>query len=117
MAKIFHAVKDSTQRAALLGISLVDRTTVGADYRQVSLKAGRPPSRRAAESDRWGMFFLFALATGTRPSEALGLQWGDVDFDAGSVVIQRKLERLNRESSLEETKTPGVAARSPRPPA
>ncbi len=70
---------------------------------------------RAAAADRWGVFFAFALATGTRPSEALGLQWGDVDFKAGTVVIRRKLERLGGGWTLEETKTAGSRRTIPLP--
>ena len=33
-----------------------------------------------------------ALETGARPSELLGLQWKDIDFDQGRVTIQRSLE-------------------------
>jgi integrase len=71
--------------------------------------------RRAAEADHWGVFFVFALASGTRPSEALGLRWEDVDFEAGAIVIRRKLERLGKEWSLEETKTAGSRRTIPLP--
>ncbi|HEX7124883.1 MAG TPA: site-specific integrase [Thermodesulfobacteriota bacterium] len=43
----------------------------------------------AAASDRCGPVFLFALATGMRPSEYLGLQWQDVDLRAGTVTVRR----------------------------
>ena len=39
--------------------------------------------RKAAAEDRWGVLFAFAVATGMRPEEYLGLQWKDVDFEQG----------------------------------
>jgi len=38
---------------------------------------------KAAAEDRWGVLFAFAVATGMRPEEYLGLQWKDVDFEQG----------------------------------
>ena len=35
---------------------------------------------KAAAEDRWGVIFAFALTTGMRPGEYLGLQWKDVDL-------------------------------------
>src|SRR5262249_32461014 len=45
----------------------------------------------AASNDRWGVLFAFALATGTRPEEYLGLQWKDMDADKGIVTVRRTL--------------------------
>ena len=36
-----------------------------------------------------------ALACGLRQSETLGLRWSDVDVDAGTLSIQRTLQRVN----------------------
>jgi integrase len=46
---------------------------------------------KAAAEDRWGVLFAFALATGMRPEEYLGLQWKDVDLERGVVTIKRAL--------------------------
>ncbi len=46
---------------------------------------------KAAAEDKWGVIFVFALATGMRPEEYLGLQWKDVDLDAGIVTVRRAL--------------------------
>lgn len=35
-----------------------------------------------------------ALALGLRQGEALGLQWKDVDLDAGTLRLRRALQRL-----------------------
>jgi integrase len=45
-----------------------------------------------AREDRYYLYFALALETGARPSELLGLQWKDIDFDQGRVTIQRSLE-------------------------
>ena len=65
--------------------------------------------------DKLGAFFLEAkhsgvfelyypeLSTGLRRGELLGIKWEDVDFDVGSIYIQRQITRLNgviRESPL-----------------
>lgn len=46
---------------------------------------------KAATEDRWGVLFAFALATGMRPEEYLGLQWKDVDLEGGAVTVRRAL--------------------------
>lgn len=46
---------------------------------------------KAAAEDKWGIIFVFALATGMRPEEYLGLQWKDVDLNKGVVMVRRAL--------------------------
>lgn len=46
-------------------------------------------AQRQPNSARW----LLALALGLRQSEALGLQWGDIDFEAGTLKIVRQWNR------------------------
>jgi integrase len=41
-----------------------------------------------------GIFVAFLLWAGTRPNEAAGLQWKDVDWERGSVEICRNVVRL-----------------------
>jgi integrase len=49
---------------------------------------------RAARADRErGIYVAFPFLAGTRPSEQLGLLWGDVDFDANIIHIRRMQER------------------------
>lgn len=40
-------------------------------------------------SDRYGPAFTFLATTGMRRGEALGLTWGDVDLEAGTVSVRR----------------------------
>jgi integrase len=46
----------------------------------------------AAKGDLYFVYFALALDTGARPSELLGLQWKDIDFEQGHISIQRSLE-------------------------
>lgn len=43
----------------------------------------------AAQQDRFGVLFTFALVTGMRPEEYLGLQWKDINFENSSVMVRR----------------------------
>jgi integrase len=48
---------------------------------------------------------VLALATGMRRGELLALRWEDVDFDAGTIRIERSLEQTNRSLRFKEPKT------------
>ncbi len=47
----------------------------------------------AARGDRLEALYVLAIHTGLRRSEILGLRWADVDLDAGTLSVQRSLER------------------------
>ncbi len=47
----------------------------------------------AAKGRRNGVRWLIALALGLRQGEALGLQWADIDWDAGTLWVRRALQR------------------------
>ena len=61
----------------------------------------------AAKKDRWFAIFSLAISTGMRPEEYLGLQWKDINFDKGTVTVQRALvwKRKGGGRSLQEPKT------------
>jgi integrase len=61
----------------------------------------------AASGDRLEALYILAITTGMREGELLGLQWGDVDPDAGSVHVQRTLYRGPEGFVLGEPKTRG----------
>jgi len=46
-----------------------------------------------------------ALATGMRRGELLGLQWGDIDLDAGTLRVERSLEETAAGLRLKQPKT------------
>lgn len=59
----------------------------------------------AAERDRLGALFSVALALGLRRGEALGLRWGDVAFERGTLRVERSLQRVGGALRLTEPKT------------
>ncbi|HWQ35835.1 MAG TPA: tyrosine-type recombinase/integrase [Blastocatellia bacterium] len=50
--------------------------------------------RRTVAEDSFGSLFLFLLATGCRPGEALALRWSDINWQARTLTIQRSLTWL-----------------------
>ena len=62
---------------------------------------------RAAYEGKHGVMFDFAINTGLRPEEYLGLKWSDIDFKARSVTVQRTLvwKRWKTEYYFGEPKT------------
>jgi integrase len=48
---------------------------------------------KAAKGNEQGVIFAFALATGMRPEEYLGLKWSDLDLHQGVAVVRRVLVR------------------------
>ena len=59
----------------------------------------------AVKGDRLEALFTVALALGLRQSETLGLRWSDVNVDAGTMSIQRTLQRVNRAFTFFPPKT------------
>ena len=47
----------------------------------------------AASDDRLEALYVLAVSTGMRRGELLGLQWQDIDFDAGTLRVRRTLNR------------------------
>ncbi len=47
----------------------------------------------ACKTDRLGSMFAFALESGMRPEEYLGLKWSDLDFEKCTATVQRTLVR------------------------
>lgn len=63
---------------------------------------------KAVEGQRWGSVLSFALRTGMRPEEYLGLQWPEVDLERGLVrVIQVLVRPKGGGWNFEEPKTSG----------
>jgi integrase len=58
-----------------------------------------------AAEDRLSTYYVLALDTGMRSGELNGLQWPDIDFDCGSIQVQRSLEERKGKHRLKETKT------------
>jgi integrase len=59
----------------------------------------------AAVYDRYFPLFALLLDTGLRPSEALGLQWSDVDLKKGVIHVRHSLEKASVAWRFKDPKT------------
>ena len=60
----------------------------------------------AARGDRLESLIVLAVSTGLRQGELLGLQWGDIDLQAGTLAVRRQLvEETKGRPVLGELKT------------
>lgn len=71
--------------------------------RHEALKKVAPPSKadmgaiiNAADPDT-SLMILVAAATGLRAGEQWALRWSDIDFDAGSLAVQRRIDAYGTE--------------------
>jgi integrase len=60
---------------------------------------------KAAEGNRLEALFVLAVSTGMRQGELFGLQWPDIDLEAGTIFVQRQLEEVNGTLKLTEPKS------------
>ena len=60
---------------------------------------------QAVKGERFELIYRIALSLGLRRGEVLGLQWGDIDFEAKSVTISGALQRQNKKLNRTEPKT------------
>jgi integrase len=51
----------------------------------------------AARGDRYEALYVLCLMAGLRQGEALGLKWSDIDLDAGTLRVNRQLQRVRRD--------------------
>jgi integrase len=65
----------------------------------------------AAAYHRHGALFELALRTGLRQGELLGLQWSDIDLDAGHLNVRRTLARTKGGPTFQPVKTHRSARR------
>lgn len=50
----------------------------------------------AASGDRFACLYIISLCCGLRMGESLGLKWSDIDFEAGTLRVNRQLQRMRR---------------------
>jgi integrase len=48
----------------------------------------------AARGNRFEALYVLSLTTGLRMGEALGLRWSDIDLDAGTLRVNRQVQRM-----------------------
>jgi integrase len=68
---------------------------------------------RASTGSRNAVRWNLALALGLRRGEALGLQWPDIDLDAGTLTIRRQLQRVPWERGCSHPASCGPAPDCP----
>ena len=61
----------------------------------------------AAKGDRFYAAFVLAIYLGLRRGELLGLQWDDLDFEAGTLKVRRQVAMVGGRVVVQEPKTPG----------
>ena len=54
---------------------------------------------KALNGERLENFFMFQLATGMRPGEALGIQWGDIDYENKLLTIKGAIRKEKDENT------------------
>lgn len=67
---------------------------------------------RAAQDDRYEALFVVALTTGLRRGEILALRWADVGFEAGTLSVNRQVQRKRRDGSGNDE--PGLTFSQPK---
>jgi integrase len=69
----------------------------------------------ATKGDRFECLYILSLTCGLRMGEALVLRWADIDLDAGTLRVNRQLQRMRRDGDksgtlvFSEPKTPAAA--------
>jgi integrase len=57
----------------------------------------------AARDDRFEALYVLCLMAGLRQGGALGLKWSDIDLDAGTLRVNRQLQRVRRDGEKSGT--------------
>ncbi len=96
------AVKDGLMKRNVA--ALVDPPKV----RKVQFTTFSPEQARsfldAIKGHRFEALFATAIALGYRQGEALGLQWPDVDLDAGTLTVRQAIQRVDGKLTIVPTK-------------
>jgi len=74
------------------------------DVRPLTLEQART-FLASVDGDRLSGLYAVSLSLGLRQGEALGLQWQDVDLDAGTLQVRHTLQRYGGEYHLDDPKT------------
>jgi integrase len=53
--------------------------------------------------DRHECLYVLSLTCGLRMGEALGLKWTDIDLDAGTLRVNRQIQRMRRDGDKSGT--------------
>jgi integrase len=97
---LMHTALNSAMRKGLIGrnpMDAVEKPKVRSTKKKVVME---PEDIQkfliAAEGDRFSMLYHFAIITGLREGEILGLKWTDIDWNKRRINIQRQIQRIAR---------------------
>jgi integrase len=94
---VLHSVLKQAVKEGILGrnpVDAVQRPKVEQKEFQVLNEAQAQRLVIASQESRFGMLFYLALVTGMREGELLGLKWSDLDWNKGTLNVQRQLRRV-----------------------
>ena len=57
----------------------------------------------AAHGEKYEALYVLSLTCGLRMGESLGLKWSDIDLDAGTLRVNRQLQRMRRDGEKSGT--------------
>jgi integrase len=80
------------------------------------VETGRFVAHATGYTQTWDPLWLFLLGSGCRRGEALGLQWGDVDLEHGTVRIARAVQVVRNRAGVSSPKTPASVRSLTLPP-
>jgi integrase len=105
---VLHAALDQAVRWDLIPRNPVDLARAPAQHASERRFLDEHEAAALLDSlrgDRFEALYTVAVALGLRRGEALGLQWDDVDLDAGVLRVRRSLARINHTLTLVEPKS------------
>ncbi len=97
-------------------VALVDSPRVTRAERSYIAAADLQRYLDAFEGHRLAGLLRFIVGSGLREGEALGLSWGNVSIEAGTVSVRRQLQRIEGAPELVAVKRPASLRTVPLPP-
>ena len=108
---IIHGALQEAVKKRLLTFNPADQVTFPRQNRQERFRGTAYTAEQAVrllEAFRGDVLeptVIFGLCYGLRKSEALGLRWSDIDFDAGTLLVQNTVTRMKTLIEHEQTKS------------
>jgi integrase len=94
---VLHCALKQAVREGILGRNPVDAVerpkVVQSEFKILTEEQSRQFLIAAVDSPYKALYYL-ALTTGKRQGELLGLKWSDLDWEKGTLLVQRQLQRV-----------------------
>jgi len=100
---VMHAVLKQAVKEGILGLNpadAVERPKVEVAEWKILTEEQAQHLITATTGTRYGTLIYFALVTGVREGELLGLKWSDVDWTKGQLHVQRQLQVMKVDGSV-----------------